>query len=130
MMQKIQVGLSAVIETTVEEKDSAVNYGSGAVDVYATPSMIGLMESAAKTAVDLHLPTGFTTVGIRVDVKHISATPIGMKIRACAELIEVDEKRMVFKVEAFDENGKIGEGIHERAAINIEKFMDRVNSKK
>jgi predicted thioesterase len=78
MMDKVKVGLNSVIETTVMQKDSAVNYGSGVVDVYSTPAMIALLECAARSAVDLHLPMGYTTVGTRIDIKHIAATPIGL----------------------------------------------------
>lgn len=130
MMEMIKVGLNAVVETTSMPKDSAVNYGSGSVDVYSTPAMVSLLEGAAKNAVDLHLPQGYTTVGIGLNIKHIVATPIGLKIKASAELIEVDGKRLVFKVEAFDEVEKIGEGIHERFVIDVDKFMNRVNNKK
>lgn len=129
MMDKIKVGLNSVIETTAMQKDSAINYGSGAVDVYSTPAMIALLESSARNAVDLHLPKGYTTVGIKVDVKHLAATPIGSRIKASAELIEVDGKRLVFKVEAFDEVEKIGEGIHERFVIEVDKFMSRLDKK-
>jgi fluoroacetyl-CoA thioesterase len=129
MMNKIQVGLNSVIETIVQEKDSAINYGSGGVEVYATPAMIGLMECAAKNAVDLHLPAGYTTVGTRVDIKHLGATPIGGKVRACAELIEVNGRGLVFKVEAYDNTEKIGEGVHERFVIDLERFMNKLNNK-
>ncbi|SEG12648.1 Thioesterase superfamily [Caloramator fervidus] len=130
VLNKVTVGINSVIETNVKEKDSAKNYASGAVDVLSTPALIGYIECAAKDAVDLHLPTGYTTVGTRLDVKHLAATPIGMKIRAVAELIEVDGRRLVFKVEAYDEVEKIMEGIHERYIVNVEKFMSKVNDKK
>jgi len=129
LFDKIKVGLNSVIETTVQEKDSAANYVNGFIDVLSTPSLIGLLECAAKNAVDLHLPTGYSTVGIKVDVRHLAATPIGMKIKAIAELVEVDGKRLVFKVEAYDEMEKIMEGTHERFIIDVERFMQRVNNK-
>lgn len=129
LLDKIKVGLNSVIETTVQEKDSAANYVNGFIDVLSTPSLIGLLECAAKNAVDLHLPTGYSTVGIRVDVKHLAATPIGMKVKAMAELIEIDGKRLVFKIEAYDEKEKIMEGIHERFIVDVEKFMQRVKDK-
>lgn len=129
LLDKIKVGLNSVIETTVQEKDSAANYVNGFIDVLSTPSLIGLLECAAKNAVDLHLPTGYSTVGIRVDVKHLAATPIGMKVKAMAELIEIDGKRLVFKIEAYDEKEKIMEGLHERFIVDVEKFMQRVKDK-
>ncbi len=126
---KLQKGLTAKIETTVKYKDTAANFGSGGVEVFATPVMIGLMENAALSAVDLHLPKGYATVGTHLDVKHLAATPMGMKVYAVGELIEIDGRRLVFKVEAYDEEEKIGEGRHERYIINLDKFMDRVNDK-
>lgn len=130
VMEKIKVGLNSSIETDVKSEHSASKYGSGMVDVLATPAMIALMECTAKNAVDLHLPVGYTTVGTKVDVVHIAATPIGMKVTVNAKLIEVKGKKLTFRVEAFDEVEKIGEGIHERYVINSEKFMEKVNSKK
>ncbi|MDI6707219.1 MAG: thioesterase family protein, partial [Bacillota bacterium] len=122
--------LNSKIETIVKEKDTAANFGSGGVEVFATPMMIGLMENAALSAVDLHLPKGYATVGTHLDVKHLAATPIGMKVYATAELIEIDGKRLVFKVEAYDEKEKIGEGMHERYIINLERFLDKTAEKK
>lgn len=130
VMEKIKVGLNSSIETDVKSEHSASKYGSGMVDVLATPAMIALMECTAKNAVDLHLPVGYTTVGTKVDVVHIAATPIGMKITVNAKLIEIKGKKLIFRVEAFDEVEKIGEGIHERYVINSDKFMEKVNSKK
>ncbi|CCJ34320.1 thioesterase family protein [Caloramator australicus] len=129
LFDKIKVGLNSIIETTVQGKDSAANYLNGFIDVLSTPSLIGFLECAAKNAVDLHLPTGYSTVGIKVDVKHLAATPIGMKVKAIAELVEVDGKRLIFKVEAYDEMEKIMEGTHERFIIDVERFMQRVNNK-
>lgn len=129
IMSKIKIGLCASIETDVKKEDSASRYGSGNVDVLSTPAMIALMECTAKSAVDLHLPVGYTTVGTKLDISHIAATPIGMKITINAELIEIKGKKLTFKVEAYDENEKIGEGIHERYIINLEKFMEKVNNK-
>lgn len=126
---KIQVGLNSSIETIVKREDSAAKYGSGGVEVLSTPAMIGLMECAAKSAVDLHLPTGYTTVGTKIDIKHLAATPIGMKVKAYAELVEVSEKKLSFRVEAYDEDEKIGEGTHERYIINPERFMGKVKGK-
>ncbi|MBA1334607.1 MAG: hypothetical protein HPY66_2511 [Firmicutes bacterium] len=127
---KLHIGLNSKIETIVKEKDTAANFGSGGVEVFATPMMIGLMENAALSAVDLHLPKGYATVGTHLDVKHLAATPIGMKVYATAELIEIDGKRLVFKVEAYDEKEKIGEGMHERYIINLERFLDKTAEKK
>jgi predicted thioesterase len=125
----LRVGLKAEAELVVEQKDTAEAFGSGGVKVFATPLMIGLMESAALKAADPVLPAGYSTVGTHLDVKHLAATPIGMKARAIAELVEIDGKRLVFKVEAFDEAEKIGEGTHERYIIQMDKFLSKVNKK-
>lgn len=119
----IKLGMIAKLEKTVTEKDTAKEFGSGAALVFATPMMIGLMEGAAMNAVKDYLPEGFSTVGTSVNIKHISATPVGKKVWAEAEIVEIDRKRLVFKVEAFDEDKKIGEGTHERFIIDEAKFM-------
>jgi predicted thioesterase len=129
MLDKIQIGLSSIIETVTMPKDSAINYNSGELDIFATPAMIALMECTAKNAVDLHLPMSCTTVGTRLDVKHMAATPIGMKVKFTAELIKVEDRRLVFKIEAYDEVEKIGEGIHERYIVEKDKFMNKINNK-
>lgn len=126
---KLQLGLSATVETVVTEKDTAMSFGSGVIDVFSTPSMIGLMEKAALSSVDLHLPKGYVTVGSYIDVRHIAATPIGMKVRAYAELIKIEGRSLTFKVEAFDEVEKIGEGIHQRHIVNIQRFLNKTYGK-
>jgi predicted thioesterase len=122
-------GLTAKIESTVTRDDTADSFGSGGVKVLATPMMIGLMENAALSAVDTHLPGGYATVGTRLDIKHIAATPIGMKVYATAELSRIEGKRLTFKVEAYDEKEKIGEGCHERYIINVKRFMEKITEK-
>lgn len=125
----LKVGLTASIETKVFNKSSAEEMGSGDLDVYATPAMISLMERSALSAVSMHLPKGYTTVGTAVNIKHMAATPIGMNVKAVAELIAVDGKKLIFKVEAFDSNEKIGEGQHERYIVDSTKFRDKVYGK-
>ncbi len=119
----LNIGLKYKEEKTVTMNDTAKVFGSGAAEVFATPMMIGLMEAAAMNAVKSHLPEGHSTVGISVNIRHMSATAVGKKVWAIAELIETDRKRLVFKVEAFDEDKKIGEGTHERFIIDEQKFM-------
>ncbi len=119
-------GISALIETTVTENDSAIKLASGTLAVYATPSMIALMENASKSCVGLHLQSQYTTVGIEVNVKHIKPTAIGGKVRCEATLTEVQGKRLYFKVDAWDEKGKIGEGIHIRYIVDAEEFIKRL----
>jgi predicted thioesterase len=126
----LKVGMTAEKHDQVTNENTAMRYGSGSAAVYATPAMIGLMEGTCLAAVDPHLPEGMATVGIRLDVRHLSATPIGLGVRAAAELIEISGKRLTFKMEAFDDKEKIGEGIHERYIIDVKKFMEKAQSKK
>ncbi|MBZ4664431.1 MAG: thioesterase [Caloramator sp.] len=128
-MKEIKVGKKHIVERISESKDSATNYASGGVDVYSTPAMVGLMECAAKECLDEFLEEGYSTVGISLNIKHLAATPIGMKVRAEAEIVAVDGKKIIFKVEAFDEVEKIGEGTHERFIVEMNKFLNKVNSK-
>jgi len=125
----LMIGISSTLETVVEEKDTATQYGSGGVDVLATPALVALMENAAMSAVGRHLEKGYTTVGTKIDIKHLAATPVGMKVVTKAELLEIDGRRLVFKVEAHDEAELVGEGTHERYIINFDRFMDKVNNK-
>jgi predicted thioesterase len=120
---KLNAGIKHKEEKIVAMSDTARVFGSGAAEVFATPMMIGLMEGAAMNAVKGYLPEGFSTVGTSVNVRHLSATAVGKKVWAEAELVEVDRKRLVFKVDAYDEDKKIGEGIHERFIIDEAKFM-------
>lgn len=129
MYFNLKAGMASQIEKTVEDNDTAVKFGSGGVKVFATPMMVALMEKAALSAVDPHLPEGYATVGLSLDVKHIAATPVGMKVYAKAELIGVEGKKLTFRVEAFDEREKIGEGAHERYIIELSKFLDRIGRK-
>lgn len=126
---ELQVGMKGIAETVVSEQNTAVAYGSGGVEVFATPAMIGLMEGAACNGVNPYLPEGKSTVGTLVNVSHTAATPKGMKVTAEAELVEIDGKRLVFKVAAYDEKEKIGEGVHERFIITLDRFMEKAQGK-
>jgi predicted thioesterase len=125
----LKIGMAAEIERIVGEEDTAVRFGSGGVKVFATPMMVALMENAALSAVDPKLGEGFATVGLSLNVKHIAATPVGMKVRARAELVGMEGKKLHFRVEAFDEQEKIGEGTHERYIIELSKFLERTGKK-
>ncbi|MFZ5987990.1 MAG: thioesterase family protein [Bacillota bacterium] len=125
----LKVGLTASVETRVFSKSTAEEFGSGDLDVYATPAMISLMERAALSAVSLHLPKGYSTVGTAVSIRHIAATPVGMKVKAVAELVGIEGRKLTFKIEAFDAVEKIGEGCHERYVISAEKFREKVYGK-
>ncbi len=125
-MSELKLGMVFETKKIVEEADTAAKFGSGGVYVFATPMMIGIMENASMNCVQEALEAGQGTVGIHLDVKHLAATPMGMEVRAVAELIEIDGKKLRFKVEAFDEDKKIGEGTHDRFIINVEKFMSKL----
>lgn len=129
MFENLKVGLKAKIEMVVTENDTAAKFGSGDINVFASPVMIGLMENASLSAVDHVLGEEYSTVGINVNVNHISATPVGEKVYAVATLVEIDAKKLLFKVEAFDESKKIGEGTHTRFIVNKEKFFSKINNK-
>lgn len=125
----LKSGLIGEKTDMVTEKNTAIQYGSGSVAVYATPAMVGLMENACLSAVDPHLPEGFATVGTVLNLRHLAATPLGLQVRAQAELTEIQGKKLTFQVTAFDEKQKIGEGIHERYIIDVNSFLEKANSK-
>ena len=110
----------------VEHKDTAAVYGSGSLEVFATPAMIALMEKTCLESVNSQIGEGNTTVGIAVNIKHLKASPVGSTIRCEAKLIEVDRKRLVFEVQCFEGETLIGEGTHERFVVDSEKFMGKV----
>jgi len=121
------LGLKGKSEVIVSVNNTAKAVGSGSLEVFATPMMVAMMENAAIKA--LQLPEEQTSVGTYLNVKHIAATPVGMKVWAEAEIIEVEGRRLVYKIEAYDEKEKIGEGQHERFVVNRDKFMAKANSK-
>jgi fluoroacetyl-CoA thioesterase len=125
----LEPGLVGELAITVDGSVLASSVGSGGVGVFSTPSMIALMENAALTTVQPLLPAGQTTVGVRVDVRHLAATPPGLEVRARVELVEVDGRRLVFRVEAFDPIEKIGEGIHERMVVDPARLIARAQAK-
>lgn len=125
----IEKGIKGFGELTVNESNTAEALGSGSLAVLATPSMIAIMEKTARLSVDPFLEEGQSTVGTLVNVKHLSATPVGMKVTCSTELIDIDRRRLVFHVECSDEKGIIGEGEHERFIIDAEKFMSKASAK-
>ena len=125
----IKIGIIGEVKDIVNENNIAKTLRSGELRVYATPAMVALMEEAAYKSIQSELEDGKGTVGTVMNIKHIDSTPIGMEVSAKSELIEVDRRRLVFKVEAFDERGKIGEGIHERFIIDNEKFQIKTDNK-
>jgi predicted thioesterase len=126
---ELKPGLSATTEILVGSRDTAHHVGSGKIKVLATPVMIMLLEEAALNAVEDLLPPGYQTVGTRLDISHIAATPVGMRVRATAEVTEVDGRRLVYRVWADDEVERIGEGSHERIVVEVERFDRRIQSK-
>lgn len=125
----LEVGLTLEQSLIVTEQLTASNLGSGALPVYGTPYMIAFMEATSRKCVQDYLEEGCGTVGTMVSVKHLAASPVGMKITCRATLIEVDRRRLLFEVKAYDEDGLIGEGTHERFVINNDKFMQKTNAK-
>ena len=123
------LGIKGETKVKVNASNTAEAMKSGLLPVFATPMMVAIMEDAAAKSVQPHLEQGQTTVGTLVNVKHLSATPEGMEVRAESELVEVDNRRLVFDVRAFDEKGLIGEGKHERFIIDAERFMEKTNAK-
>ena len=107
-------------------QDTAAVYGSGALEVFATPAMIALMEKTCLMSVCDKIGEGNTTVGIAVNIKHLKASPVGSTIRCVAELVEVDRRRLVFSVKCFENETLIGEGIHERFVVDSAKFMAKL----
>lgn len=125
----IIVGMKGQTNTLVEREDTALEVGSGSLLVYATPAMAAMMEAAACEAIASGLAETETTVGIELNLKHLSATPVGLEVRAEAEVTAVEGKIITFHIEAFDEAGKIGEADHKRALVNSEKFLQRTYEK-
>lgn len=122
-------GLKGSTEIVVGTRDTAPHVGSGKIGVLATPVMVNLMEAAALNAVEGLLAPGHQTVGTRLDVRHLAATPVGMRVRARAELVAVDGRRLTFRVAAEDDVEPIGDGVHERIVVDVERFDRRAQQK-
>ena len=125
----LEPGLTGHASTVVTEDKTAYALGSGNVRAYSTPSMIALLEAAAIDALQSRLGEGQTSVGVSLNVKHVAATPVGMRVSAAATLKEVDGRRLVFEVSATDEVELIGQGTHERFIVDRERFEKRVRDK-
>lgn len=125
----IEVGMKGEVSTLVEREDTAKEVGSGSLLVYATPCMVALMEGAACEAIAEALPEEKTSVGIELNISHLSATPVGLEVRAEAEVTAVEGSIITFTVTAYDEAGKIGEGTHKRAVISTQRFLDKAYAK-
>jgi fluoroacetyl-CoA thioesterase len=128
-LSHLRPGLAGSAELKVAVEHTAPSIGSGLVPVLATPVMINVIEAAALAAVEHLLPAGHQSLGIHLDVRHFAATPIGMRVRATAELVGVDGRTLTFRVEARDDKETIGDGSHQRVVVNVARFDARVQKK-
>ncbi len=125
----LEIGMRGESSLVVDEARTAEAFGAGGVQVFGTPAMVGLMENAAWRLAQPELAEGETTVGTVVSVRHLAATPIGERVTATAELVEIDGRRLVFRVTAHDEHQLIGEGTHERARVLLDRFLARLQQR-
>ena len=125
----IEIGMKGEAATLAEREDTALEVGSGSLLVYATPCMAALMEAAACEAIEAGLSETETSVGTELNIRHISATPVGLEVRAEAEVTAVEGKTVTFTLQAFDEAGPIGRGTHKRVVVNSQKFLDKAYAK-
>ena len=128
-METLKPGLQGRADLMVGEEHTAPRVGSGRVHVLATPVMINLIEAAALDAIERLLPPGYQSLGTRLDVRHIAATPVGMKVHVLVRVLRVEGRTVLFSLEAHDERELIGDGKHERVVVNVEKFDQRVARK-
>ena len=126
---EVIVGMKGEVSTLVEKEDTAAEVGSGSLLVYATPCMVALMEGAACEAIADAMTEDKTSVGTELSISHLSATPVGLEVRAEAEVTAVEGKVITFQVTAYDEAGKIGEGTHKRVIISSQRFLDKTYAK-
>jgi predicted thioesterase len=127
--QAFEIGMRSEQTFTVEEKYTAGHVGSGSLRVLATPSMIAFMERVASQFMQQRLPEGMSSVGVHVDVHHLAATPLGRQVRVSCEVTGLDGRRVDFRVEAWDDVEKVGEGSHQRYVIEVERFLKRLEAK-
>ena len=126
---EITVGLKGQAATLVEREDTAQEVGSGSLLVYATPCMVALMEGAACDAIAACLPEDKTSVGTMLNISHLAATPVGLEVRAEAEVTAVEGSKLTFKISAYDEAGLIGDGTHQRVIVSTQRFLDKAYDK-
>lgn len=128
-LSRLYLGLKGTTEMLVGEEHTAPRVGSGRIHVLATPVMLNLIEAAALACAEHLLPPGHQSLGTHLDVRHIAATPVGMRVYASAELVKIEGRTLSFRVEARDEFELIGDGVHERVVVNVERFDLRVQRK-
>lgn len=126
---ELTTGLKGTVSSLVEPEDTAEVVGSGSLKVFATPCMAAMMEGAACEAIGETLPEGQTSVGISLNIQHTAATPVGLEVRAEAEVTAVEGKKITFRVAAFDEKGEIGSGTHQRVIVNEQRFLEKAYDK-
>lgn len=125
----MEVGIKGRQEVYVNEDNTALELGSGELEVFATPAVVSLIEKTAWKSIKKYLIEGQTTVGSNIRVTHLSASPIGIKVWCETELIDVDNRKLTFKAEVFDEKGLVARGVHERFIVDIDKFLSKAKSK-
>ena len=128
-LSKLTPGLKGTAQITVGEEQTAPRVGSGRVRVLATPVMINMMEAAALDAIENLLPHGHQSLGTHLDVGHYAATPVGMTLRATAEVTKIEGRNVTFRVEAFDDRERVGDGTHTRVVVNVGRFDARIQKK-
>jgi fluoroacetyl-CoA thioesterase len=128
-LSALKEGLTGTAAITVGEEHTAPRVGSGLVRVLATPVMINLMEAAALDAIEALLPVGHQSLGTLLNVGHYAATPVGMGLRASAVVTRVEGRTVDFRVEAFDDRERVGDGTHTRVVVNVARFDQRVQRK-
>ncbi len=127
MTYNIKAGIELSLQTTVKDTDTALSYGSGLLDVYASPAMIAFMELTSMKLVQKHLPKGYGTVGTKVEVNHIKASSVGATLLCSATLINVSDRKLRFEVTVTENGETVGSGIHDRYIINEKKFIEKLN---
>ncbi len=128
-LSKLSIGLKGEAQIVVGEEQTAPRVGSGRVHVLATPVMINMMEAAALDAIESLLPPGHQSLGTHLDVGHYAATPVGMMLRASAEVMAIEGRNVTFRVEAFDDRERVGDGTHKRVVVNVDRFDTRIQKK-
>lgn len=128
-LSRLKPGLKGSADIMVGEEHTAPRVGSGRVHVLATPVMINMMEAAALDAIENLLPAGHQSLGTHLDIGHYAATPVGMRLRATAEVTKIDGRNVEFRVEAFDDRERIGDGTHARVVVNVDRFDQRIQRK-
>jgi fluoroacetyl-CoA thioesterase len=128
-MSSLTVGLTHEISMTVTPDRTAKHLETGSASVLSTPSMVGLVEHAAQVLAQMHLPSGQTTVGAEIFLRHLAPTPLGMQVKARVRIDQIDGRLIVFSAEVFDEKEKVGDGRHVRVIVDEQRFMEKVKGK-